>query len=101
MPASESRSSIWRFLGILICGLVLGLPMALVFTHGMILIPLLIVAVLAPFVAAHYLLWGWWLSPRQDVIMRQTDLSDFSNMPFPTGHAEGIRSKEQGESYFR
>ncbi len=101
MPATEARSSFWRSLGILICVLVLGLPAALVFTHGMILVPVLIVAVLAPIVAINYLLWGWWLSPRQDVIVRPTDISDFSTTPVPMYHAEGIRSKDQGEGYQR
>ena len=101
MPATKSHSSIIRNVALFFCALVLGLPIALVFTHGTILVPLVVVAILAPFVAIHYLLWGWWLSPRQKPELPQTEGSLDRRDSVPTYPADGIRSKERGESYYR
>jgi hypothetical protein len=101
MPTSKPHSSFFRNVALFFCALLLGLPVVLVFTHGTILVPLLIVAVLGPFVALHYLLWGWWLSPRQKSESTPAEGSlDPTHFP-STPSATGIRSKERGESYFR
>jgi hypothetical protein len=73
MSTTQSRSTIFRNVALIGCAIVLGLPMALVFTHGAILVPMIVAAVLTPFVVLHYLLWGWWLSPRQNVQKPPTD----------------------------
>jgi Na+/alanine symporter len=101
MPATRSRSSSFRNVALFISALVLGLPMALVFTHGTILVPLVVVAILTPFVALHYLLWGWWLSPQRKHETPQTVASIDRTHFTPTRPADGIRRQEQGESYFR
>ncbi len=88
-------------LGLLICMPVLGLPIALIFTHGMILVPLLILAVLGPFILVHYFLWGWWLAPRREKETHRMNPLDLPNHCLPPRHVEGIRNKEGGESYFR
>ena len=66
MPSPKPRSSPWFAFGIVVFFLIIGLPAALVFTGGTILVPLQIIAFLGPFVLIHYILWGWWLSPRQE-----------------------------------
>lgn len=65
MAALRSSSSIWRRIGLVIAVLILGFPVAMVFTHGTILVPLLIVIVLGPLGVIHYVYWGWWLSPEK------------------------------------
>lgn len=101
MPSTEARSSLWRWPGILICVAVLGLPTALVFTHGTILVPLVVGAVLAPFIVIHYVLWGWWLAPRpeRDVPPLDSGLAPTNRVPDPP--SEGIRSREQAEHFCR
>jgi hypothetical protein len=101
MVSQQPHSSLWRRIGLFLFVLFPGIPVALVFTHGTILIPLLIVMVLGPFIIVNYLLWGWWLSPqtkaeddRNTAVVDREGKSSVSN-------SEGIVSEEQRQGYFR
>ena len=101
MVGLRSSSSIWRKTGLVIATLILGLPLAIVFTHGTILLPLLIVMVLGPLGIIHYLLWGWWLSPGRGKEDEQRK-SAFDRMGISsTSNSEGIVSKEQKYGFSR
>ena len=67
MSSPAPRSSLLRTFGFVVFFLIVGLPAIMVFTHGMALLPLGIIAILAPFVAIHYVVWGWWLAPRGEI----------------------------------
>lgn len=101
MAALRSASSIWRRTGLVISMLILGFPLAIVFTHGAILIPLLVVMVLGPLAITHYLLWGWWLSPgKEGKSERNKSVSDPMEIP-SISNSKGIVSKEQKYGFFR
>lgn len=101
MSSLKSYASLLRMIGLIITVLMLGVPVALVFTHGAILIPLVIVMVLAPFVIINYLLWGWWLSPRRESEDERIKLnSDRIDNPL-ISNSERIVNKEQKHRYFR
>lgn len=101
MATSRFSSSIWRSTGLVIAVLILGFPLAIVFTHGTILIPLLIVMVLGPLGIINYLLWGWWLSPRNEGgEERNQPAFDRKDMP-SISNSEGVVSKEQKHGFFR
>jgi hypothetical protein len=65
MQVTESGSSAWRWVGISFFAVTFGVP-ALLFltliTYGAILIPLVGLAMIAPFILLNYLLWGRSLS---------------------------------------
>lgn len=66
MPDAKPRMSRLRKFGLIVTVIFLGIPAAVVFTQGYILIPFMVPIVLAPFIVVNYLLWGWWLSPKAE-----------------------------------
>lgn len=100
METPRFPSSIWRRTGLVIAALILGFSLALVFTHATILIPLLIVLVLGPMGIIHYLLWGWWVSPR-NAREGEWNNSAFDRVGIsPLVNSEAIVSKEQKIGYY-
>ena len=66
---------------IVTCIVTLGVPLLLFFiaiSWGMILAPLPGLVMLAPFILANYLTWGWWL-PRRSKRGENDALEDNSN----------------------